>query len=50
MKNYIKRIAELEKENEILEINMSVLGDDDGTMFQMIADNERNIDIINDLH
>lgn len=49
MGNYIKTIAELEKQNEILEINMMVMGDADGSIFQMIADNEQNIDVLNEI-
>ena len=51
IKSYIERIiGELEKENEILEINMSVLGDDEGNISQMIAENESLINILNDIY
>jgi len=50
MKSYIERIVELKKENEILEDNMSAFGDDEGNVSQMISDNERTIDILNDIY
>ena len=46
----IKMIAELENENRILEINMSVLGDADGQIFGMIAENEHLMDILTEIY
>ena len=39
-------IDELKKENDILEINMSVLGDDEGN----ISQNENLIDILTEIY
>ena len=50
MENYKELIAEIENDNKILEINMSVLGDSDGTIFQMILENEKVINILNDMY
>ncbi|HEY5563929.1 MAG TPA: hypothetical protein VIK72_19610 [Clostridiaceae bacterium] len=41
-----RKIEELKKENKILEINMNALCDEDGTIFRMIAENERIIETL----
>ena len=47
MENHVeKMIAYLEKENSMLEINIKLMGDNDGQIFQSIAENEHVLTIL----